>query len=279
MSAMKKITNLLTILVIISGLLTGCNKEPEDPPTLPPVESMTIDFSNFETGKKCVGYSQSKGIENANWEFAALVAGYWNTIIVSTLAVPVISFNKVIDENPVYIDDRTWEWNYDFTFFTATYKARLTGQIRTTDVEWKMYISREGSGGFSEFVWFQGTSKIDGTGGQWILNYSPSYKEPVLQIDWTKSGTSLTSVRYTYVRALNDARQSDPNNGSFIEYSKMTGKYDAKYVINYYNGADFSEMEVQWSTIGRNGSVKCLKFFGDTEWHCWDGNYVNVACL
>ena len=54
----------------------------------------------------------------------------------------------------------------------STYTARLTGQIRTSDVAWKMYITKEGTGGFPEFVWFEGTSKLDGTGGQWILNQS-----------------------------------------------------------------------------------------------------------
>jgi len=209
MPVMKKVTDLFLILIIIAGLTTGCNKDREDPPVLPPAESMTIDFSNFNTEKKR-SYSLSKGIENVNWEFSAFVAGLWNSMIVTTLAIPVMTFNMALDAEPVYVNDRTWEWRYEARIFTATYKSRLTGQIRADDIEWKMYVSREGTGGFDEFLWIQGTSKPDGTGGQWILNYSSSHKEPVLQIDWSGNGTSVEIIKYTYVRLLNDSRVEDP---------------------------------------------------------------------
>lgn len=275
---MKKITYLVIILGFIGGFFTGCNKDTEDPPVLPPVESMNIDFSNFDTEKKHASYSMSKGIENANWEFSAFVAGTWNSIIVTTLAIPVITFKKAVDELPVYLDDKTWEWRYEVPVFTAVYKARLTGQIRTQDVEWKMYVSREGAGGFSEFLWFQGTSELDGTSGQWILNHSSSYKEPVLQIDWEGNGTTIDKIKYTYVRVLNDSRTDDPLRTSYIEAGKQAGPYDAYYKIYYFNGADFSDMLVEWSSTGKHGRVKCEQFFADDLWHCWNSNYVNVIC-
>jgi len=276
---MKKIANLVIILSLIIGLFSGCNKEKDKPPLIPAVESMKIDFSNFNTEKKNVSYSMSKGIENANWENAALVAGYWNSIIVTTLAIPVMIYNLATGEIPVYIENNTWQWTYEAKIFTAVYKARLTAQAGITDVEWKMYISREGSGGFSEFVWLEGTSKSDGTGGQWIINHSSSHKEPVLQIDWSGNGTDITSVKYTYVRVLNDSRIADPNRSSYIEYGKnQSGEYDSFYNIYYYNGLDFSEMNVEWNTNGKHGRVKCEKCFADDKWHCWNGNYINVNC-
>jgi hypothetical protein len=276
---MKKIYKLLPIIVLASFILTGCKKDKGEPPSLPPAESMIIDFSNFESGKKSEDVIHFKGIENSNWEFAALVAGYWETIIVTTLAVPVLAFHAAINQTPIYLENKTWEWSYNSTILGATYTARLTGQIRTSDVLWKMYISREGgTEPFSEFLWFDGTSDLDGTGGQWILNHSPQFREPVLQIDWTKTGTELGTVKYTYVRTLNDSRDPDPFKTSSIEYGEKTGTFDAYYIIHYFNGADFSDMEVEWSTTGHNGRVKCQKFFLDTEWHCWDGNYVNIVC-
>jgi hypothetical protein len=276
---MKKIFSLLIILVLASVLLSGCKKDKGDPPTLPPVKSMEIDFSNFETGKKSSDIVFPKGIENSNWEFAALVAGYWRAIIFTTLAVPVLSYHVAINQVPAYLSDRMWEWSYDASVLSVTYKARLTGQIRTDDVDWKMYISKEGgTGAFNDFLWFTGSSKLDGTGGQWTLNYSPQFKEPVLQIDWTTTGTEIGTIKYTYIRTLNDSRQPDLFKTSYIEYGKQTGLYDSYYKIHYYNGADFSDMEVEWNSTGYNGKVKCLQFFTDDEWHCWDGNYVNITC-
>lgn len=276
---MKKIINLLLILALVSGLLSGCKKDKGDPPVLPPAESLEIDFSNFETGKKSADIVLPKGIENANWEFAAGVAAIFRGVIFTTLAVPVLSFRAAANQDPVYLDDKMWQWSYEAPVFTDTYKARLTGQIRTSDVEWKMYITKEGgAGAFSEFLWFQGTSNLDGKGGQWTLNHSPQFKEPVLQINWTKTGANIATIKYTYIRTLNNSRQPDPFKTSFIEYGTQSGTYNSYYTIYYYNGADFSDLEVEWSSTGRNGRVMCEQFFSDDLWHCWDGNYVNITC-
>ncbi|MBN2634489.1 MAG: hypothetical protein JXR66_13080 [Bacteroidales bacterium] len=275
---MRKVISLLLIAIVVGSLITGCKKKPGDPPVLPPLESIAIDFSNFETTTKSADINLPKGVENSNWEFAALVAGYWRAVIFVTLAVPVYAFDHAIDQTPVYLDDKTWQWDYSVTYFTVTYKARLTGQIRTDDVQWKMYITREGAGGYNEFLWFEGTSDLDGKGGDWTLNHSATYQEPVLNIVWEGDGSQVTMVKYTYVRTLNDARTADPFKNSYIEYGKQTGTFDSYYDIHYYNGATFADMAVEWSSEDLNGRVMCQPFFGDNLWHCWDQNYINVSC-
>ncbi len=277
---MKRIISLLLLTVILANLVTSCKKKKGDPPELPPEESMNIDFSNFESGKKSADFlSLPKGVENSNWEFAALVAGTWKALIVTTLAVPVAAFKLSIDQTPTFLEEKTWQWSFNVSVLSVTYKARLTGQIRTSDVQWKMYITKEGTGGFAEFLWFEGTSKLDGTGGQWILNHSSTYKEPVLQIDWTKTGASVGTVKYTYVRTLNDNRVADPFKTSYIEYGKTTAS-DAYYNIKYYSLTlqAFSNVNVEWSTTGHNGRIKCPEYFQNSNWYCWDGNLTNIVC-
>src|SRR5664280_1839269 len=118
--------------------------------------------------------------------------------------------------------------SYNVPIATVTYKARLTGLIRTGDVQWKMYVSRDGTGGFAEFLWFEGTSKLDGTGGQWIINQSALSPVAFLQIDWTKPGTTIGTVTYTFVKA------GDAFNTSFIEYGLTSNVLNAYYTIHYY---------------------------------------------
>ena len=48
--------------------------------------------------------------------------------------------------------------------FGATYTARLTGEIRTDDIQWEMYITRTGINAYAEFKWYEGTSDLDGNG-------------------------------------------------------------------------------------------------------------------
>ena len=170
---MKKIYSLVLVLILSTGFFTGCKKDKGEPPVLPPQESMTIDFSNFVSVKKSADLiAGQKGTENSNWEYAATVAGVWKLILNTTLAVPVTAFKVAVGQTPVYISTKFWQWSYNVTFLNTVYKARLTGLIRSSDVQWKMYITKEGTDSFTDFLWFEGTSKLDGTGGQWILYQS-----------------------------------------------------------------------------------------------------------
>jgi hypothetical protein len=266
----------MTLVIILSGLLLhGCKKDTGDPPVVPSAWTMDIDFSNFESGKKGeASVSMPKGTNNSNWEFVAGVAVIWKTIIYTTFAVPVTTFSKAVGQKAVYIENQTWEWNYSATVLNATYNARLTGQNTSSGVVWKMYITREGEGGYSDFLWFEGTSERDGTGGQWKMNLSPQSPVPVLQIDWERTGENTGMVKYTYVKS------GDSFKDSYIEYGLTTGALNAYYEISYFNSLyqQVYYLNVEWSTSLHNGRVKCPVHFGTDQWYCWDGNFLNVDC-
>jgi hypothetical protein len=269
---MKKIVPILLILLVSITFFAGCKKDKGDPPTLPPSESMTIDFTNFTSAKKSLELiSAEKGNANSNWAFAATVAGVWKIIINTTLAVPVLAFQTAIGKTPVYISTKNWEWSYTVSYSNVVYKARLTGLIRSSDVQWKMYISNEGTGGFAEFLWFEGTSKQDGTGGQWILYQSPLVTDALLQIDWTKSATGVEYIKYTYLK-------NDSYKGGYIVYGLTSNTLNAYYTINYFNAVKFSDVSVEWNTTTHEGHVKSSDYLGDSSWYCWDSNKINTVC-
>jgi hypothetical protein len=277
---MKRIFSLMLIVVFSASLITSCKKDKGNPPTLPPAESMAIDFSNFSTGTKSAGADLPKGVNEINWSYAALMAGYWKTVITGTLAVPVAAFNLAVDQTPTYVSDKKWQWSVTVSVLSVSYTARLTGEIRSTDVLWNMYVSKTGTGSFTDFLWFTGTSKLDGTGGQWVLNYSYVYNEPVLQIDWTGTGTEVTDVKYTYVRAQTSdtPRVADPFKTSYIEYGSVSdAPYNRFYTIHFYYLTEFYDANVEWSSTGVVGKVKCLNFFGDSYWHLWDASHVDTT--
>jgi hypothetical protein len=233
---------------------------------------MSIDFSNFASAKKSLEFLPSeKGTANSNWEYAATVAGIWKLIINTTLAVPVLAFKTATEKTPVYISTKNWQWSFNVTYQNATYKARLTGLIRSTDVQWKMYISREGTDAFSEFLWFEGTSKIDATSGQWIIYESALVPDALLQIDWTKTATGVGYVKYSYVK-------NNSFKNSFIEYGLTTGALNAYYTIHYYNNIKFSDVNVEWNTSSHIGRVKSPEYLGDSNWYCWNEQKINVDC-
>lgn len=266
---MKK---LLTLSLLLAFMFAGCKKDKGDPPVLPPETSMVIDFSNFDGAKKSAELPSFKGTENSSWEFAAIAAGTWKLIMAGTLLVPVTTFQLVIDQQPEYVSDKTWQWSYSTTIAQVQYKARLTGQIGDANVIWKMYVTKEGAGGFTDFLWFEGTSAFDGKSGKWTLNMSNANPVPVLEIDWAVTGNNLGSIAYTYVK-------NDDFKTSYIRYElKETTPLNAFFTIHYWNGAKFSDVNVEWSTTTHAGRVKSIDYLVDDQWHCWDANRVNTTC-
>ncbi len=266
------------VLVVIAVGFCNCERK-GDPPVLPPYESMVIDFSNFITGAKSgtvIEYPKgTSDIPNLNWSVAATVAGVWNTLISLNLAIPVAAFKKAISTKPAYLDNKKWQWKYNVEVLAATYIARLTGQIKSSEVKWEMYISREGVGGFAEFMWFEGTSAVDGKSGYWILYQSHLEQVPFLRIDWEVTDTKIGSVKYTFIK------EGSPLKDSYIEYGLTTGNLDAFYNVYLYDTESlkkFVNVNIQWSTTGHYGRVKAPDFFGDSDWHCWDENGNDTEC-
>ncbi|MDX9928588.1 MAG: hypothetical protein RBS37_01915 [Bacteroidales bacterium] len=281
---MKRVISFSMMVLMMAIMCTGCKKDKGKPPVLPPYESMAMDFSAFASGKKSgeIPFA-AKDVPDPdeNFTFSATVVGFWSGYLALNLVVPVRAFQLAVNNTPVWVADKTWEWKYSITGVTGTYKARLVGKILSDKVEWEMYITREGTGAFAEFMWFEGTSALNGLSGQWILNYSNQFPEPLLQIDWTKSGTTVNSVKYTYIREQKDDRSPDPFKNSTIQYGTTSASLNAFFTIHIYEPLviqDFVDVFIEWNTTAGNGRVKALYKFGDNAWHCWDIDKNNVTC-
>jgi hypothetical protein len=267
---MKKYYSHILALLLITALVYGCKKDKGDPPVLPPFESMTIDFADFSGTAKGAGFGSVKGTNTSNWEFASTVVSGWKLLIANTLAVPVTAYKLAADQTPGFISTKSWQWSYNVSVQSVAYKARLTGVIGSTDVAWKLYVSKEGTGGFTEFIWMEGTSKLDGTGGQWVINESSASPQPILQVDWTKSGNSVATIKYTFVKNL------DAKKGSYISYGTTTTALNAFFTVHYYNGTKFSDVSIEWNTTAKNGRLKSADYADGTSWFYWDANKLNI---
>jgi hypothetical protein len=282
---MKKLISISLVITLFAGLFWGCVKK-ENPiaPTLPPDGTMTMDFSSFNnSNKSAIIESGVKGVtlpDKGNWALASTIAGVWNIILTVNLVVPVASFKLAVNNTPVYLDNNKWEWSYNFNVIGATFKARLTGQIRSADVKWEMYISREGVGAFSELKWYEGTSMPDGKSGQWILNHSQQFPEPLLQIDWAVVGSGIGNIRYTYIRDKKDDRSADLFKTSYIEYGLTTNTLNAFYNVHQNAGTVnvFNNVFIEWSTTNHSGHIKANYYYQDDLWHCWNETGDNITC-
>ncbi len=270
-------------LTLISTILlfTSCDNSDEvgAAPVLPPLSSMVIDFDDFTNAHS----SSTKSTESTSidhWGYARIVTGVWNTALFTTLAVPVASFNSALNKQAEFLGDSKWQWTYTVDGFTSQYTARLTGELAGNQINWEMYISKNGIDGFDEFLWFSGTSQTDGTSGYWILNHSAAYPENMLRIDWTVEGEEVGNIKYTYIRQLNNDRETDKFKDSYVIYGLQEAELDAFYdvhVFDFFKEA-FVDVDIEWNRTNYNGQVMAPMHFEDTEWHCWDDTGLDIDC-
>ena len=268
----------------MAGLFLGCEKT-DNPiaPILPPEGSMSMDLSNFSTEKSATIETGASGVAAADKSHVALattIAGAWHFILGANLVIPVASFKLAVNNTPVHLDALKWEWKYNFNVVGGTYQARLRGLVGASDVKWEMYIAKVGVGAFPELLWYKGTSTLDGKSGQWILNHSQQFPEPMLQIDWQVVGTGIGNIKYTYIRDKKDDRSTDLFKNSYIQYGLADNTLDAFFNVHQNTGVEniFQDVMIEWSTTTNKGRIKSKNHFEDELWHCWNEVGDNVSC-
>ena len=279
----NRIYGLLLAFLLVFQL--SCEKSDDTDPgsqalELPPFETMAFDFEDFTANPQSGKSTVLKSAPNGNWVFSRLVVGVWNTAVFTTLAVPVSSFQAAFAHDPEVIGDLKWQWSYSVDGFTSEYTARLTGEIDGDNVVWEMYVTKTGIDPFEEFLWFTGVSDLEGNSGHWLLNESPDRPNPMIRIDWERSGEEVGSIRYTWVREFDANENDDIFRDSYLEYGLQEGDYDA-YIDAY--GYDeqyevFSTVRIEWSRSDYFGRVRAPLYFQDEEWHCWDATGEDSLC-
>lgn len=281
---MKKLTSVSLAIILLAGLFVGCEKT-DNPiaPVLPPEGSMSMDFTNFIEEKSATIEKEVNGVavaDKSNVALAVTIAGGWNFLLGTHLVIPVASFKLAVDHTPVHLDAQKWEWKYNFDVVGGTYQARLTGKLNASDVKWEMYIAKEGAGAFPELLWYEGTSTLDGKSGQWILNHSQQFPEPMLKIDWQVVGTGIGNIKYTYIRDKKDDRSPDLFKNSYIEYGLTANALNVYFKVHQNTGVEnvFDDVMIEWSTTTYKGRIKSNSHFQDELWHCWNELGDNVSC-
>jgi len=271
------------LLVAIMIFSTSCEDSTDvgAAPELPPLSSMVIDFDDFTNAHSTSAQTKTNAqVANENWLYARVVTGVWNIALVSTLAVPVASFQSAVGQQAEYLGGTKWQWAYTIDGFTSQYSARLTGELIGNEVKWEMYVEKSGIDSFAEFLWFSGVSKTDATSGYWILNHSSAFPENMLRIDWTIQNEEVGEITYTYIRELNNDRETDLFKDSFVTYGLQAGDLDAFYDVHVYdfNVSSFVDVDIEWNRTNFNGRVMAPSYFETLDWYCWDTSGNDITC-
>ena len=264
-----------TVAAMLTGiLLSGCTKEEDivtDPgttPTLPPVSTFAMDFSTFPTAESANGR-----LEETKWNYgiAALNFAFWQSLVGLQMAVPVIAFKASFEQEAVYIpSEQRWNWSYEVSDGAYEYQANLYAKPVDGNINWEMFISKGGV--YDDFLWYKGTSALDGSSGNWTVSIEPEGNDrEALLIDWEKEGDEVGSIKYTVIDQASD--QVD----SYIAYGK-TDDSDFNSFYHVYLAREGNLLKIDYNAETKAGRVQSPSHFQNAEWHCWNSDLIDIDC-
>lgn len=265
----KSFVYCLSAFVLFSLFFTACipNDDPieesQPAPELPTPEMFIMSFDDFEDADTTKSFN--------NWFHAATNVVVWNVIITANTIVPVAAFFESFNHDASFQGNSTWEWTYSYTVGNDTYNARLVGKLpNATDVTWEMFIAKQG--GFSEVLWYEGTTKIDQSAASWTLNRNANAPESFIGIDYVSANMEGNKqIQYT------NLIPGSADNGDIITYFEAPGTtYDANYSI--FRVQQSNTTDIKWNKTTKDGRVLDPLKFGDDDWHCWDEELQDVVC-
>ncbi len=248
---MKKYLALVLAVCVTLSLSISCKKK-GDPPALPAIDAITIDLSYFEMTK-----SGAKGVEDNYFEVASGIVTTWIPIVEQTLAAPIAACEALTNYSggdADWVSSNTWEWN-----FTSSGKAvNVLAVIGSSNVTWTVTVD--------SFEWVTGTTNTEGTSGTWNIKESSTSTAKLLQIDWTTSGSTVTSIKYTCA--------SGNYSGSYMTYTPTAT--DGNYSSTLSGSHSSATYSIEWNTSTSVGRIKCQSEFGDSDWRVWNASKENV---
>ena len=270
---MRKSFKLYSFLsVILVGLLVitsnRCKKEDENPPELPPVDALLMDFSSFTCG---VPQGNKSVASYVNFGYSVLTITVWNTAAAVSIALPAAAYAEAFNHEAVYLGDNSWLWQYSITIEENTFTVKLTSKrISNDEFTLKMLVSKSGTEPFEDFKWIEGTVRYDHTSASWTIYDSPEASWPAVNIDWTMDWEKeIYTIKYTLEKPDSDLR------GGTIEHGVTEDPlYNAYYIITFPGNT----INIEWNRTTKAGRVKSLYHFVDSEWHCWDESLLDVVC-
>ena len=267
-SIMKFSTKQIGVNLIIAALmivsLAGCKKDDPEAPLLPPSSSFVMDYSEFDDN------SFKSASTAANFVFAGTHVAVWNTVLFFNLVVPVAAFWESFNHQAEYQGNSTWTWDYNFNVIGIQHKAELQAVLDGAEVQWKMYISKDGN--YSNYLWYSGSTRVDRTYANWTLNSDPANPQQYLNVEWNRNAqTGLENIKYKNVIP------GHADNGSYIYY-EQSNDADLDRVYDIYGSGNDNLINIKWHHLNKDGRVKNEAHFGDTDWHCWDIDYTDMVC-
>lgn len=263
---------LAVLLACYMAILPSCNKKDDPagsgdtPPQIPPIETMQMNAADLSL------FSQpnSKGspvrsTSRLNWSFAALIVNTWNLVVFLGLAIPVTATAAAFNQTPTLESDAKFHWRYSVNGASV----ELTGQIRTSDIKWEMYVSGT-TLSLDNFLWYDGETAIGGETGTWRF-YNPveaNRGDDLAQIDWQHTSENERTLQFSNTnQSLNDGF------GDALTYQVAGDSVS----VTFSDASSGDDTRIAWNRQTKEGYLLAPNY-RQGQRSCWDSQLNDVDC-
>ncbi len=236
-----------------------------EPPELPPVSSMTMDFSAFGGGK----LAPSRALAAKNFGNAVTRVLLLDVAVILVLSPPVAFFKTAAGTIPVRQDDGSWLWDYTVNFLGQKYDVDLTGRLVGLKTVWSMKVTNTSRQiPLEDFEWYSGEAALDNKSGSWRFfdPATPNETNQIATIEWSIRADKSEIV-------FSNTNGLDLNFGDVLSYS-VEG---TMALIAFYDASKNITADITWELETIAGSIK-VPDYNDGERACWDENQQDVVC-
>lgn len=252
-------------------LFTSCTDNPskvqKEPPKLPPVESMSIDFSAFGQDAALKGISQSS---TNNYDKAKSTAMFMRLIMQMHLEFPKALLKAAHNADAHFIEDGKWEWTFSETRDGNSFSVRLVAiRVNEEQVKWQFYVSSSVLE-LKDFLFFEGVTLNKGTEGSWTYYnlFDTGTNTPIFKITWTIKAEDDVEVR---MEILDDFLSEVK--GTYLEYT-----FDGTYkTIIYFDASTGQTTKIHWNVETKAGYI-IAPDYNQGQKACWDSSFQDVPC-
>jgi hypothetical protein len=253
----------------------SCEKNPtdknkEEAPELPPVESMKIETSFF--GNLHHQSLAKTAISKNNFFAASGRVLIINTVVLVASIVPTTLFVAAISQPVELGNDGKFHWIYTVHQGGNTYSADLAGfiDVPNTEVVWEMYVtSTSHNPPLDHFLWYEGRAKIGNKEGWWMFHsdLSPDTLIDVLKINWQIPDTNHRQLAFSIV----EENHADFGDSLIYQIDDKNG------YLKFYDSQTVQQSTIHWNAADGSGYIQWFDYKNGIK-SCWDIHQDDIDC-
>jgi hypothetical protein len=278
---MKRILALMSLALVLATVWSGCAEKStsprtaeNQPPALPPAESMKFDFSFFESQGAANPQSETEAVGHDHWLNAVVRVFAINLFISDAFAPPFLAFQAAIHTTPVLQDDGSYLWTYVWNDPSSDpagrqITIRLRGRIEGVRVHWQLHVDDPGANPpLVDFLWFSGESGIVSNEGFWLFNdIQDGHEVANARIDWR-----VQAPRDRFL-AFECTREGSEGYGDRLTY-QVGGPV---VTILFHDASADTDADIMWNETTGAGSLQ-VPDYNEGARACWDSQRNDVDC-